>query len=264
MQLLTITAALHSLHQQVFRCHKGHILTNRFINDFFVYMQTVRYILCKAKNGVSAQKALRHGNAAVGGIIQRALQPLNRSSHVCVHCVRHQISRQRADAFRTHGVALVGHGRGADLVLFKGFLYLAVMLEQADIVSHTVAALSNGRQAVQNAAVYLAGVSLTADIKALLKAKIGGNHAVHFIDLSRVALEQFHEAGLRTGSAAAAQEFDVFNGEVDFTKVAQEILHPQRGALAHRHQLCGLVVGVAQSGQCLVLLGKIGQIGDYL
>ena len=67
-------------------------------------------------------------DAAVGGVVQRPLQPLNGGGHGRVHGVGHQVAAQGADALGAHGVALVGHGAGADLVLFEGLLHLPVML----------------------------------------------------------------------------------------------------------------------------------------
>ena len=138
------------------------------------------------------------------------------------------------------------------------------MLEQADVVGHAVAALRDGREAVENTAVHLAGIGLSAHVKARVKAEIRREHAVHLVDLRVVALKQVDKAGFRAGGAAAAEELDVFDREINFAQIRKEILHPQRRALAYRHQLRGLIMRIAQRGQRLVLAGKVGQIGDHL
>ena len=138
------------------------------------------------------------------------------------------------------------------------------MLQQADVVCHAVAALGDGTQAIQNAAVHLPGIGLAADGEALVEAELGADLAVHLVDLLAVALEQVHEAGLGAGGAPAAQELHVIQHEVQLLQVRQQVLHPQRGPLAHGHQLGGLIVGVAQSGHSLVGVREGGQVGNHL
>ena len=137
------------------------------------------------------------------------------------------------------------------------------MLEQADVVCHAVAALGDGGQAVQDAAVHLAGIGLAADGEALVKAELGADLAVHLVDLFAVALKQVHEAGLGAGGAPAAQELHVLQHEVQLLQVGQQVLHPEGGPLAHRHQLGGLIVGVAQGGRGLVGVGELGEVGQH-
>ena len=138
------------------------------------------------------------------------------------------------------------------------------MLQEADIVGHAVAALCNRGQAVQNPAVHLTRIGLSADVKARLKAKVSRDHAVHLVNLRLVALEQLHEAGLRARRAAAAEEPDVLQRKVDLVQIGEEILHPQRRALADGHQLRRLIVRVSERRQRFVRLGEVRQIGDDL
>ena len=58
-----------------------------------------------------AQETFRHGDAAIGRIVQRAFHPLRGGCHRRIHRIGHQISGQRTDAFAAHGIALVGHCR---------------------------------------------------------------------------------------------------------------------------------------------------------
>ena len=50
---------------------------------------------------------------------------------------------------------------------------------------------------------------------------------------------------------------------VNLLQVHVELVHPQGSALANGGQLGGLAVGVSQAGHILVLLGKIGQVGQH-
>ena len=138
------------------------------------------------------------------------------------------------------------------------------MLQKPNVVCHAVAALGNGRKAIQDAAVQLPGIGLAADIEALTKAKVGADAAVHLVDFFRIPIKQLEEAGFGTGGSPAAQEFHGFHDKIQLYQIADEVLHPQRCPLAHRDQLGGLIMGVAQRGRGLVRFRKTGKIGDDL
>ena len=120
------------------------------------------------------------------------------------------------------------------------------MLQQADVIGHAVGALGDTAETGEDAAVYLAGIGLAAHRKALFEAEAGGQTAVHLIDLGLAAVKQVHKAGLGARGAAAAQEFQRRQHVVQLLHVRQQVLHPQRGPLAHGDGLCRLIVGVAQ------------------
>ena len=148
-------------------------------------------------------------------------------------------------------------------MFFKGLLHLPVMLKETDVVCHAVTALGHGGEDVQNSAVHLAGIGLAADGETPLKAELRADLPVHLVDLGAIAVKEVQEAGLRAGSAPAAQEFEVPQDKVQLLQVRQKILHPQRGPLAHRHQLGGLIVGVAQGGGGLVALCELGEVRHH-
>ena len=82
VQRLPVSAPLDGLHHEVFRGQEGQgIPVRRAAHDLLVDMEPGGDVLAQAQDGVGAQKALRHGDAAVGGVVQRALQPLNRGGH---------------------------------------------------------------------------------------------------------------------------------------------------------------------------------------
>ena len=137
------------------------------------------------------------------------------------------------------------------------------MLEKADVVGHAVAALGNGGEAVQDAAVRLSGIGLATDGITLLKAEFCGDLPVHLVNLGAVSIEQVHKAGLCAGGAPAAQELHVVQDEVQLLQVGEQVLHPEGGPLAHRHQLGGLIVGIAQGGGGLVLLCKFTEVRHH-
>ena len=260
MDLLAVATPLDGLHHQVLGGDEGQVLIYRAGDDLFIDADAVGDVLHQPQDGVAAQKALGQGDAAVGGIIQSALHPLDGGGHGGVHGIGHEIPGQGADALGAHGVALVGHGGGAHLLVLEGLFQLAVMLQQAHIVGEAVAALGDGGQHVENAAVELAGIGLAGHREDALKAELGGDHPVHLVDLALVSLKQVQEAGLGAGGAPAAQETHGIQHKIQLLQVQHQVLEPKGGTLAHGDQLGGLVMGVAQGGQVLVLPGEVRQV----
>ena len=145
-------------------------------------------------------------------------------------------------------------------MLLEGLLQLTVVLQQADVVGHAVDALGYGGQAVQDPGVHLPGIGLAADGEAGVKAELGGNAAVHLVDLCLVPVKQVHEAGLGAGGAPAAQKTQAAQDKIQLLQVRQQVLEPQGGPLAHGHRLGGLIVGIAQGGGGGVFFRKGGEV----
>ena len=227
-------------------------------------MQAVGHILGKTQNGIRTEEALGQGDAAVSGIVQGTLQPLSRGCHGSVQGIRHQIAGQGANTLRAHRIALIGHGRGTDLVLFKRLFHLTVVLQKPDVIRHPIAALSNRGQDIQDPAVQLPGIGLTADAEALAESKVRADFPVHFVDLPGVAAKKLQEAGLGAGGAPAAEEFHSFQHKIQLVQIRKEILRPESGALAHSDQLRGLIVGVAKGRHGLIGVGEFCQIRYHL
>ena len=138
------------------------------------------------------------------------------------------------------------------------------MLQQPNVVCHPVAALGDGGQHVQNPAVQLPGVGLTADGEALGEAEIPADFGVHGVDFGSVSVKQVQKACLGAGGAPTSQESHVVDDKVQLFQVGYQVLHPQGGPLAHRDQLCRLIVGVAQGGHGFIGVGKFGKICQHL
>ena len=138
------------------------------------------------------------------------------------------------------------------------------MLQEANIICHPVAALGYGRKHIQNTAIDLSGVGLTANIETAVKAEVCADHAIHFIDLCCVSAKQFQEARFRAGSTTAPEEFHCSDHKIQFFQIGPKILHPKCGPLTHRHQLSRLIVSIPQSRHGFVLIRKGRQVGNYL
>ena len=76
MQLLPVAAAFDGLHEQILRRNERQIFPHGLVHDLLVHPQSPAYILQQTQDRIGAEKALRQGQAAVGRVVQRALQPL--------------------------------------------------------------------------------------------------------------------------------------------------------------------------------------------
>ena len=215
MQLLTVAAALHALHEDVFGRKKRHVFVKCFFYNFLIDLEAGHDIYDQPQHRIGAQKRLGHGDAAVRRIVKAALKPLHGGGHGGVGDIGHEVAGQRANALAAHGVALVRHRRRAYLRRAERLFKLPIVLQKANVVCHAIAALGYLAKGVQYPAVELAGVGLPADIEAFFKSEALGQAAVHLIDLAAVIVEQLHEACLRAGGAPAAEEFYILNYKIE-------------------------------------------------
>ena len=190
VELLAVAAPLHSVHHDVLGGHKGQLPEHMLMDHLGVHHQAVSHVVVQVQNAVHCQERLGHADALVGGVIQGALEPLGSHGHGGVQGVSNDIPGQRGNALAAHGVALIGHGGRADLVLLKGFLHLFQVLQQADIVGELGSALSNAGEDVQHLAVQLPGIGLAGNGKASLVPHLLGDLPVQFPALFVVALKQ--------------------------------------------------------------------------
>ena len=254
MKVLTVATPAHRLHQNVFGGHEGQLLPQMLFDHPGIDGQPARHIAVQCQQAIGAQKALGHGDPAVGAVIQRALQPLLGRRHGSVLLVGNQKAGQCRHALRAHGVALVCHGGGPDLLLFKGLLDLLAVGQQADVVGEFVGALPDLGQNGERPAVHLAGVGLPRHRHRAVKAHLPTHHVVQLLHLVIVAVKQLQKAGLGARGALGSQGPQVIQKGLHGLQVVQQILQPQGGPLAHRHRLRRLKVGEPQRGQGLVLL----------
>jgi hypothetical protein len=113
------------------------------ISLFSTYMQSIGDVGEHRENDVSAEKGLGKHHSPVGRVIQGALEPLtamcmSRILHNMHHIngtilyvvwnlwQSHEVAREAANSLGPHGVSLVGHGAGPDLILLKRLLNLHI------------------------------------------------------------------------------------------------------------------------------------------
>ncbi len=186
----------------------------------------------------------------------------------CSHCrqayVRttalpdHETS-ERANTFAAHRITFVSHGRRTNLGLFERFFHFLDALHEAHVGGELVQTLSDGAEHLVHAVVPLAGVGLAGDGEHALEACLGGHAAVEFHNLFFVAVEQVHEAGLRTGGALHATERKHFDEEVQFFEVDEHVLKPEASALADGRELSSLEMRCTELGHVLVFHSKLGK-----
>ena len=226
MQLLTVAAALDALHHQVLCRDKGQIGHDGLVDDVGVDKNIRGDLLHDTQYRVGTEEALGDRYTAVGAVVEGALHPLDGYGHRRVQRVSHEITRQRANALAHHRITLIGHRGGADLCFRERLKELTVVLQQAHIGGEFMRGLRDRGQRVEDTRIELARIGLTLYVKDLVKAERVGDPAVEGVDLVAVAVKQLHKARLRACRAAASEELDVFDREIDLVEVRHEVLQP--------------------------------------
>ena len=76
VQVLTVAAALYGVHHDVLGCHERQLVHNVRLDDLRVNDQTGNDVDHDVEDCVNGKECLRHGNALVRGVVERALEPL--------------------------------------------------------------------------------------------------------------------------------------------------------------------------------------------
>ena len=262
MQRLAVAAGLHTLHENVLRGHERQLLLHMRADDVGPHDEATGHVQRHREDDVRGEEGLGQHDATDGAVVERSLEPLAGVGLGKVLGQAHDVPRQRADALAAHGVALVGHGGGADLVLAEGLFHFLQVGQEANVARHLVEGGGDARQYRQDVVVRLAGVCLAAHGDRALEAHQFTDTLVQGDDLVVVSVEQLHEGGLRAGGALHAAEGDVLDLVFQILEVHDQILVPQRRSLANGHELSRLVVGEAESGQITVLVGEVAESVD--
>ena len=170
--------------------------------------------------------------------------------------------RQRADALAAHGVALVGHGRGADLALGEGLVELLLVGHEAQVRRHFCGALGYAGEDVQEEGIYLPRIGLARYWQDPRKAHVRGDAPLELVGLFRVPTEEGEKARARTGRTLAAVELQALQLKVQALEVEHEVLQPHAGPLAQGGGLGGLVMRIGQDGGILLRQGEVCQRAD--
>ena len=99
--------------------------------------------------------------------------------------------------------------------------------------------------------------------EAALEAAQVGEELVEHLDLVGLAVEELQEGGLRAGGALEAAEAQLVHERLQRAQVAQQVLNPERRALAHSGQLRALHVRVPAPAQSTAELQSSVQLLIY-
>ena len=262
--VLSGTALLDHGHDDVLGGHEGQLAHDSALDDLRVDDKAVGDVDEGAEQDVCGEEGLGDGDSADGGVVQRALEPLDRRGLERVLEKTAQVSGQGAHPLASHGVALVGHGAGPDLRLLEGLLHLLQVRQEPDVGGHLVARGAEGRERVQRVDVDLTRVRLPRARVRVLEAKQLDHTVVQRLHLRVVPVEQRQERRLRAGRALHATQAQVVSGPLEVSQVPEQLLQPQRRSLAHRRQLCRLEVRPPEHRQVLVLQRKLRQPVDHV
>ena len=263
VELLAVRAALHGVHHDVFRRHERQLAPEMLRDHAGIHDEAVRDVGVQVQDPVHGEERLGDAEALVGGIVQRALEPLGSGRDRGVQAVDDDVAGERRDPLAAHRVPLVSHRGGADLMLLKRLLHLFQMLEQADVVRKFCRTLGDPAQHRQNPAVQLAGIGLPGNGEAGLIPHFFRDFPVERADLFVIPVEQLEKAGLRPGRPFRAEELHLPELVLHILQIHDEILNPERGALPHRGGLRRLKMRECQRWKAPVAHGEAGEHPDH-
>ena len=145
-------------------------------------------------------------------------------------------------------------------MLLKRLLQLLERLGDAQVVRKLHRALGDAGQGREEVAVHLAGIRLAGHRHDARKAHLVRDQALHLLNFALVAAEQLEERGLRAGRALRAEQLQARQAELQLIDIHEQLVDPQRRALAHGRELGGLQMGVAKAGRVLPAVGKGGEV----
>ncbi len=260
MKFLTVAAVLHAFHDDVFGSHEREFGHDALFDDLRVNHKAIRDVFSDDEHRIHGEERFRNGKALVRAVVKRTFEPLRGLRESGTVDQGHHKASEGANAFAPHRVTLVSHGTGTDLGLFERFFHFLHALHQAHIGCELVKALRNRAQSLVHAVIPLAGISLTGDRQDAFKASLGRYTTVEFHDFFFVAVEEIHEACLRSGRTLHAAERKNLNEEVQFFEVNEHVLEPEASALANGRKLGSLEVRCTELRHILVFHRKLGKL----
>ena len=241
MRVLARDAVAGELHEDRLGRHEGQLLVDAGADNVGIHNKTVGNVVEGQQDGISQQEHLGDVHAADGAVVERALEPLGLEGGREVGRQAGELAAQGRDALGTHGVALVGHGRAANLALLERLLHLLEVGQVADVAANALGRGAEGADSVGHAQVDLAGVGLGRNGVGRGKTGLLAEDLVELLDLVGVAVEELEEGGLGAGGALGASKLQSLADGLDVLEVHHELLDPLGSTLADGDEL-GLFV----------------------
>jgi hypothetical protein len=118
-------------------------------------------------------------------VVEGALEPLGAGGSKSVAVDGHEMPGEGANALATHGVALVGHGGGSNLVLLERLLELLEVGEETNVGGDFVGSGAERGEGAEDVNVDLARVGLSSEGVGLGEARELGDESVKLLDLRK-------------------------------------------------------------------------------
>ena len=156
-----------------------------------------------------------------------------------------------------HGIALIGHGGGTDLVFLERLFHFLEVLENPQIVGELRRRTGRRRsRRGQHRRVHFAGVGLSRNgnhpVKAHLLGRCTGRAALIF---SRSPSNSSTKLAWVPVVPLEPKSFSVFDPVARFRPESQQqLVHPQGRPLAHGGELGGLEMGIGEGRAWLCIL----------
>ena len=136
----------------------------------------------------------------------------------------------------------------------KKLRYLVPHLDLKNIINYKI---TNLRRIAKYVIIDFARVRLPTDRDAFRETHLGTYLLIQQFHLGMIAIEQFEEGSLRTGSSLDTPQWQIINFVRDAFVIEEEVLHPQRAAFAHGGKLRRLIMRKSERRHVLVLCCKV-------
>src|SRR5262245_33761388 len=150
--------------------------------------QTTRHFLIENQDAINRQKCFRNTEALIRRIVDGALKPLPGSGKRRVQTGADDMARQGRDPLTPYGIALIRHGRRADLATAKRLFDLADTLEETNVIAELVRRLRHPSEDGQDPTVVLAWIRLPGHQKGALEAHLLCDAAIDVFDFVLISI----------------------------------------------------------------------------
>ena len=124
--------------------------------------------------------------------------------------------------------------------------------------------LCNACQYIQYSGIYFSGIGLARNRITAGKAHLLCNHLISLAAFCMIALKQFQETGLSTGSSLGAQKLHIRQHMIQILQIQAKLIQPQRCPFSNRCRLCRLEVGKCQRRLIFIFICKFRQLCHHI
>ena len=217
-------------------------------DDRLAHLEPGGHVGREHQDPVGGEKRFGNGEAAVGAVIERALEPLRGGRVPGVAFELDDEPGEARHALGAHRIALVGHGARPHLLALERLEHFALVLQQPQVGGELGGGGGDPRQCRQHLRVLFARVRLAGDGEHAREPHFTPHQPVQLPDLVMIAVEQLEEARLCAGRPLDPAELQRLEAVQHLLGVEEKVLHPQRDPLADRRELRGLEVRVREAG----------------